>query len=324
MKIVILDGYAANPGDLSWDALKALGDCVIYDRTKPEEVVARCLNAEAVLTNKVVLNREIIEALPQLKYIGVLATGYNVIDLEAASEHSVVVTNIPAYSTESVAQMVFAHILNITNGVGHHAAEVSKGRWSNNADFCFWDSPLTELKGKKIGIVGLGHIGKAVARIAIAFDMQVYAATSKVNLQLIPEIKKMELDELFSECDFITLHCPLADDTFHLVNARRLSMMKPTAVLVNTGRGPLIDEQALADALNNKQIYAAGLDVLSTEPPKVDNPLFAARNCFITPHIAWASVEARQRLNDIMVANMQAFIDGKPQNVVNPAPAKKK
>lgn len=318
MKIVILDGYAANPGDLSWDALKALGECTIYERTKPQEVVERCKDAEAVLTNKVVLDREKIESLPLLKYIGVLATGFNVIDLAAATEHHIVVTNIPAYSTDSVAQMVFAHILNITNGVGHHAAAVSNGKWASNDDFCFWDTPLTELKGKKIGIVGLGHIGKAVARIAIAFDMHVFAATSKVNLQLIPEIKKMELDELFRECDIVTLHCPLVDETYHLVDERRLAMMKPSAILINTSRGPLIDEQALADALNKHTIYAAGVDVLSTEPPKADNPLFSAHNCFITPHIAWATVEARQRLNDIMVANVKAYIDGKPQNVVNP------
>jgi glycerate dehydrogenase len=317
MKITVLDGYAANPGDLSWDELHALGECHIYDRTLPNEVVERCKDADAVLTNKVVLDRNIIEALPNLKYIGVLATGFNVIDLAAATEHQIVVTNIPAYSTNSVAQMVFAHILNIYEQVQHHSDEVRKGRWSNNADFCFWDSPLIELKGKKIGIIGLGHIGQAVARIAIAFDMPVFAATSKVFLQLIPEIKKMEMDELFKECDIITLHCPLAEDTYHLVDARRLSLMKPSAILINTSRGPLIDEQALADALNNKQIYAAGVDVLSIEPPKADNPLLTARNCFITPHIAWATVEARQRLNAVMVQNLQAFVEGKPINVVN-------
>ena len=318
MKISILDGYAANPGDLSWEEIKSLGECTIYNRTKPEEVIERSKDADAILINKVVINREIIEALPKLKYIGVLATGFNVVDIEAASEHDIAVTNIPAYSTESVAQMVFAHILNITNTVSHHSEEVRKGRWTQNADFCFWDNPLIELKKKKIGIVGLGHIGQAVARIAIAFDMQVYAATSKVNLQLIPEIKKMELDEIFKECDIISLHCPLVDDTYHLVDARRLSLMKPSAIIINTSRGPLIDEQALADALNSKKIYAAGVDVLSTEPPKADNPLLTARNCFITPHIAWATIEARQRLSGIMINNLKAFIEGKPINVVNP------
>jgi glycerate dehydrogenase len=316
MKIVVLDGFAANPGDLPWDELKALGECTIYDRTTPDEVLQRCKDAEVVMTNKVVISRQAIEALPALRYIGVLATGYNVIDIDAAHEHGITVTNIPSYSTHSVAQMVFAHILNIVQQVQHHSDEVRKGRWANNADFCFWDTPLTELQGKKIGIVGLGNIGNAVARLAIAFGMEVFAWTSKTNLQLIHEINKMELDELFTKCDVITLHTPLADDTYHLVNAQRLSLMKPTAILINTSRGPIIDEQALADALNSKKIYAAGLDVLSTEPPKADNPLLTARNCFITPHIAWATVEARQRLNDIMINNLKAFIAGKPVNAI--------
>jgi glycerate dehydrogenase len=316
MKIVVLDGFAANPGDLPWDELKALGECTIYDRTTPDEVLQRCKDAEVVMTNKVVINRQTIEALPALRYIGVLATGYNVIDIDAAHEHGITITNIPSYSTHSVAQMVFAHILNIVQQVQHHSDEVRKGRWANNADFCFWDTPLTELQGKKIGIVGLGNIGNAVARLAIAFGMEVFAWTSKTNLQLIHEINKMELDELFTKCDVITLHTPLADDTYHLVNAQRLSLMKPTAILINTSRGPIIDEQALADALNSKKIYAAGLDVLSTEPPKADNPLLTARNCFITPHIAWATVEARQRLNDIMINNLKAFIAGKPVNAI--------
>jgi glycerate dehydrogenase len=301
---------------LPWDELKALGECTIYDRTTPDEVLQRCKDAEVVMTNKVVISRQAIEALPALRYIGVLATGYNVIDIDAAHEHGITVTNIPSYSTHSVAQMVFAHILNIVQQVQHHSDEVRKGRWANNADFCFWDTPLTELQGKKIGIVGLGNIGNAVARLAIAFGMEVFAWTSKTNLQLIHEINKMELDELFTKCDVITLHTPLADDTYHLVNAQRLSLMKPTAILINTSRGPIIDEQALADALNSKKIYAAGLDVLSTEPPKADNPLLTARNCFITPHIAWATVEARQRLNDIMINNLKAFIAGKPVNAI--------
>lgn len=317
MKIVVLDGYAANPGDISWEELKALSECSIYDRTEPEKVVERCKDADAVLTNKVTINKQTIEALPNLKYIGVLATGYNIIDTEAAKEHGIVVSNIPAYSTNSVAELVFAHIQNIAKQIGHHAEEVQKGRWSNNADFCFWDTPLIELYGKKIGIVGLGNIGNAVARIAIAYEMKVFATTSKVPLQLIPEIKKIEIDDLFRTCDIITLHVPLADKTYHIVDARRLSLMKPTAMLINTGRGQLIDEQALADALNSGKIYAAGLDVLSCEPPKANNPLLTARNCFITPHYAWATLEARQRLNDIMIANLKAFIEGSPVNVVN-------
>jgi len=314
MKIIVLDGYATNPGDLSWDELKALGECTIYERTSPEEVLKRLAGAEVALTNKVLFTAEVMAALPELKYIGVLATGYNVVDIAAAKEHGIVVTNIPAYSTPSVAQMVFAHILNIAQQVRHHSDEVHKGRWSNNPDFCFWDTPLIELRGKKIGLVGLGHTGYTTARIAIGFGMQVFAFTSKLSLQLPPEIKKMELDELFSECDFISLHCPLTEETEELVGARRLSLMKPTAVLINTARGQLVNEQALADALNTGKIYAAGVDVLSSEPPLADNPLLTAKNCYITPHIAWASFEARERLMGIMLDNVKAYIAGKPTN----------
>ena len=256
-------------------------------------------------------------ALPELKYIGVLATGYNVVDTAAAKERGIVVTNIPSYSTASVAQMVFSHILNITQQVQHHSKEVHKGRWTNNKDFCFWDTPLMELRDKKIGLVGLGNTGYTTARVAIGFGMQVYALTSKSHFQLPPEIKKMDLDQLFSECDIISLHCPLTPDTREMVNARRLAMMKPTAILINTGRGPLINEQDLADALNSGKIYAAGVDVLSTEPPCADNPLLTAKNCYITPHIAWATIEARERLMNIAISNLQAYISGKPENVVN-------
>ena len=227
-----------------------------------------------------------------------LATGYNVVDTAAAKERGIVVTNIPSYSTASVAQMVFAHILNITQQVQHHSEEVHKGRWANNKDFCFWDTPLMELREKKIGLVGLGNTGYTTARVAIGFGMQVYALTSKSHFQLPPEIKKMDLDQLFSECDII-------------------SLMKPTAILINTGRGPLINEQDLADALNNGKIYAAGVDVLSTEPPCADNPLLTAKNCYITPHIAWATIEARERLMNIAISNLQAYIAGKPENIVN-------
>ena len=316
MKIVVLDGYGLNPGDLSWDAVSQLGELTVYNRTSSEEVIERSAGAEAILTNKTVITAEIMEALPDLKYIGVLATGYNVVNIDAAREKGIVVTNIPAYSTPSVAQMVFAHILNIAQQVQHHSEEVRKGRWTNNADFCFWDTPLIELREKKIGLVGLGHTGFNTARIAIGFGMQVTAYTSKSSLQLPPEIKKRTLDELFSECDIVSLHCPLTDETKELVNAERLRLMKPTAILINTGRGPLVNEQDLADALNAGKLYAAGLDVLSSEPPKADNPLLTARNCYITPHIAWASLEARTRLMDILVENIKAFQAGKPVNNV--------
>ena len=309
MKIVALDGYAANPGDLSWDEMRTLGECVVYDRTATSEILERAEGADVLLTNKVVL--------PQLKYIGVMATGYNIVDTEAAKEQGIIVTNIPAYSTDSVAQMVFAHLLNIAQQVQHHSEEVHKGRWANSPDFCFWDTPLIELAGKKIGIVGLGNTGMRTARIAISFGMEVHAYTSKSHFQLPPEIKKLELDELFAECDIISLHCPLTEQTHEMVNARRLSLMKPTAILINTGRGPLINEQDLADALNSGHIYAAGVDVLSQEPPRADNPLLTARNCYITPHIAWASTAARQRLMQIALDNLKAYMEGKPIHVVN-------
>lgn len=317
MKIVVLDGYAANPGDLSWDDLKSLGECVIYDRTSSDEVLERAKNAEILLTNKTVLDRAHIGALPTLKYIGVLATGYNVVDVEAARERGIVVTNIPAYSTDSVAQLVFAHILNIAQQVQHHAEEVRRGKWVQSPDFCFWDTPLLELCGKKLGVVGLGHTGYQTARIALGFSMQVMAYTSKPQTQLPSDIQKADsLEQLFSECDIISLHCPLTEATRSLVNAERLALMKPSAILINTARGPLVDEHALADALNQGRIYAAGVDVLSTEPPSDDNPLLTARNCYITPHIAWASTAARQRLMQIMVSNLRSWLAGKVVNSV--------
>lgn len=316
MKIVVLDGYAANPGDLNWDELKALGECTIYDRTAPGEVLKRSTDAEVILTNKTIITAEHIAALPALKYIGVLATGYNIVDIGAAKEHNIIVTNIPAYSTASVAQMVFAHLLNITSQVQHHSEEVHKGRWTQSKDFCFWDTPLIELQGKKLGIVGLGHTGMATARIAFGFEMEICAYTSKSPLQLPHGIKKMELDELFAKCDIVSLHCPLTDATREMVNARRLALMKPTAIIINTGRGQLVNEQDLADALNCGKIYAAGIDVLSQEPPLAANPLLNARNCYITPHIAWASTAARQRLMGIMLNNIRAYLEGKPINNV--------
>ena len=317
MKIVILDGYAANPGDLSWDELKALGECEIYDRTQPSQVLERAAGAEVVLTNKTNLRAEQLAALPQLKYIGVMATGYNVVDTEAARQRGILVSNIPAYSTNSVAQLVFAHLLNIAQQVQHHNEAVHNGRWNQSPDFCFWDTPLLELHGLKMGIVGLGHTGLATARIALGFGMEVYAYTSKSPLQLQAEIHKMELDELFRQCDVISLHCPLTDSTRHLVNAERLATMKPTAILINTARGPLVDEAALAAALNAGTIAAAGVDVLSEEPARADNPLLAAKNCYITPHIAWGSSAARQRLMQILVENVKSYMDGKPINIVN-------
>ncbi len=317
MNIVVVDGYTLNPGDLSWEPLKELGEVTIYDRTVPNETIERCTDADMVLTNKVVFNAETIKALPKLKYIGVLATGYNVVDTKIAAEHNVIVTNIPAYSTESVAQMVFAQILNITNRVGHYACENSKGRWTNNTDFCYWDTPLTELAGKKIGIVGLGNTGSATARIANAFGMDVCAFTSKPQESIPSYISKLTLDELFSQCDIVSLHCPLTETTKELVNEARLATMKPTAILINTGRGPLIDEQAVADALNNGKIAAFGADVLSVEPAQAGNPLLQAKNCYLTPHIAWATYEARIRLMNICIDNVKAFIKGTPQNVVN-------
>lgn len=316
MKITVLDGYTLNPGDHTWNELKKLGDCAIYDRTSPDQVLEHSAGAEMLLTNKVVITADHMAALPELKYIGVLATGYNVVDVAAAKERNIIVTNIPAYSTASVAQMVFAHILNIALPVKHYSDEVHRGKWTNSKDFCFADTPLTELLGKKIGIIGLGLVGYNVARISLGFGMKVWAHTSKSRLQLPPEIKKMELDQIFKECDIVTLHVPLNDDTREMVNAERLASMKPTAILINTGRGLLINEQDLADALNNGTIYAAGLDVLSTEPPHADNPLLTARNCYITPHIAWATLASRQRLMDIMIENIREYQAGKPINVV--------
>ena len=310
MKIVVLDGYGLNPGDLSWKGMEALGELTVYDRTSPSELMERSEGAEALITNKTLITAENMEALPELKYIGVLATGYNVVDIEAAKARGIVVTNIPAYSTSSVAQMVFAHILNITQRVGHYAEENSKGRWTNNADFCYWDTDLVELDGKKMGIVGFGNIGQATARIAQAFGMEVLLYTSKEQSDLPQGMRKVALDELFAESDVISLHCPLTPDTKEMVNAERLKLMKPGAILVNTGRGPLVNEQDLADALNEGRIAAAGLDVLSVEPANADNPLLGAKNCFITPHIAWATKEARTRLMQIAVQNLKSYQEG--------------
>lgn len=316
MRIVVLDGYGLNPGDLSWDAMKELGDLTVYDRTSPCELLQRAAEADVLITNKTVITKDDLQKLPAVKYIGVLATGYNIVDIEAAKESGIVVTNIPAYSTKSVAQMVFAHILNITQRVGHYAHANKNGRWDQNPDFCYWDTNLIELDGKSIGIIGLGNTGYATSQIALSFGMKVYAYTSKHQFQLPVGIHKLELDELFKTCDIISLHCPLTPSTKEIVNKERLALMKPTAIIINTGRGPLVNEQDLADALNEGKIAAAGVDVLSTEPPKADNPLLKAKNCFITPHIAWATKEARVRLMDIAVNNLKSFKQGKVINNV--------
>ena len=317
MKIVVLDGYAANPGDLSWDGMKALGQLKVYDRTAPEEVLKRVNDANIVLTNKVVLSAELLSQLPQLKYIGVLATGYNVVDTAAARKQGIVVTNIPAYSTDSVAQLTFAHILNITNRVGHYASQNRNGRWSSNPDFVYWDTPLIELNGKTLGIVGLGNIGMKVATIARQFGMDVFAMTSKNSSDLPAGIQKTTFDGLLGISDVLSLHCPLTEQTHHLIDAKALKKMKRGAILINTGRGPLVDEQAVAKALQGGQLLGYGADVMSVEPPSADNPLLQCENAYLTPHIAWATLEARQRLMQIAVENVQAFIEGKPVNVVN-------
>lgn len=314
MKIVVLDGYCLNPGDLSWEDMASLGDLRVYDRTSPAELLNRAEGAEVLITNKTLITGNDMEALPQLKYIGVLATGYNVVDVESAKEKGIVVTNIPAYSTNSVAQMVFAHLLNITQRVGHYACMNHQGKWSDNADFCYWDTELIELNDKWMGIIGFGNIGQATARIALSFGMKVGVFTSKAQLELPEGVKKMSLEEIFKNCDVVSLHCPLTPSTQEMVNAERLNLMKPNAILINTGRGPLINEQDLADALNEGKILAAGLDVLSTEPPLSTNPLLSARNCFITPHIAWATKEARIRLMKIAVNNLNEFMKG---NIIN-------
>lgn len=317
MKIVVLDGYTLNPGDLSWSVLKEFGEVTIYDRTAPSEVLERSAHADVILTNKVVLDAEKIRSLSCLKYIGVLATGYNIVDMKAAREQGIVVTNIPAYSTDSVAQMVFAHILNIMQRVDEYACEIRRGKWSLQPDFCYWNAPLHELAGKSLGIIGFGHTGKATARIAVAFGMDVYVYTRKSAMQLPQDVHKCpSLDEVFRKCDIVSLHCPLSENTKEIVNARRLRLMKPTAILINTGRGGLINEQDLADALNDGIISAAGLDVMVAEPPCMDTPLLKAKNCYITPHIAWATYEARVRLMNIAVDNIKAFIAGNPINVV--------
>lgn len=309
MNIVVLDGHTLNPGDLTWDPLRKLGSCEIYERSTADEIVPRSKSAEIILTNKVVLNRGYMEAVPTLKYIGVTATGYNIVDVAAARERNIIVTNVPTYGTQSVAQMTFALLLELTQHVAHHAQTVREGRWTRSPDFCYWDYPLIELDGLTIGIIGYGRIGQAVGELAQAFGMKVITHSRKQSSE--------DLERLFRQSDVISLHCPLTPETKHLVNAERLKWMRATAFLLNTSRGPLIDEAALAEALNAGRIAGAGLDVLSVEPPLADNPLFKAKNCFITPHIAWATRAARSRLMDAAVGNVRAFVAGTPKNVVS-------
>lgn len=317
MKIVELDAHAINPGDLSWEGLKSLGEFVEYERSTGKEVVERAKDADVVLTNKVSIREKEMSQLPKLKYIGVMATGYNTIDLEAARKRGIVVTNIPAYSTDSVAQMTFAHILNIMNRVDHYAELNRQGKWSDNPDFCYWDSPLHEIAGKTLGIIGLGNIGMKVAMIAKEFGMDVFAYTSKNSADLPDGIQKTTLHGLLSVSDILTLHCPLTPETREMINKGTIKMMKQGAIIINTGRGPLVDEQDVADALESGQLAGYGADVMYEEPPRKDNPLLRQPNAFITPHVAWATFEARKRLVDICVENVKAFIDGHPIHVVN-------
>lgn len=318
MKIVVLDGYAANPGDLSYDYLADFGEFVFYPRTTDAEKVERCKDADIILINKVKMDAETLALLPNLKYIGIQATGYNVVDIEAAKKQGIIVTNVPAYSTDSVAQMVFALILNVTNRVEHYAVANRNMRWSYNPDFCYWDTPLIELSGKNFGILGLGNIGMKVATIARDFGMDVFACTSK-NASDLPEgITKVNKDGLLAVSDILSLHSPLTPSTYRYINEESLTKMKPTAILVNTARGQLVNEEAVAKALHEERLGAYVADVMCEEPPSKDNPLWNEERAFITPHIAWATREARQRLFHIVGENIKAFMNGCPQNVVNP------
>lgn len=319
MKLVILDSYTENPGDLSWNWLKDIVDeYEIYEKTPKDKVLERSLDADILVTNKVPVDRALIEKLPKLKFISVLATGFNIIDCEAAKEHGIVVSNIPAYSTDGVAQLVFAFVLELTNQVGLHSKSVNDGEWSRSPYFCYWKTPLVELRGKVFGIVGFGKIGSAVAEIANAFGMKVKAYSPHTRAYAgFGTVDFVSLDEVIETSDVISLHCPLTNETAGLVNAKFLSRMKKTAYLINTSRGPVVNEKDLRAALDSGMIAGAGVDVLSTEPPKEDNPLIGAKNCFITPHIAWASLEARTRLMNIFKDNVKGFVSGEPINVVN-------
>lgn len=316
MNIVVLDGHTLNPGDLSWDALRTLGDLKVYDRSLPEQVKERASHADILLTNKAIVDAETIKSLSGLKYIGVMATGYNVVDVKAAHAQGITVTNVPAYGSASVAQLTFSLILELCMGVGVHAESVRKGEWAQSKDFSYWKMPLMELQDKTIAIIGFGQIGQTVATIALAFGMQVIVSHKHPERDKMEGVTFKDQETCFREADIVSLHCPLNAANKGFVNTALLATMKPTAFLINTSRGPLINEPDLAAALNNGIIAGAGLDVLSTEPPPADHPLFSAQNCLITPHIAWATLDARKRLMDKMVGNVQAFLEGKPVNVV--------
>jgi glycerate dehydrogenase len=318
MKIVVLDGYALNPGDLSWDGLRAIGELQVFDRTAEDQILARASDAEIVLTNKTQLSPQILRQLKKTRYIGVLATGYDVVDVRVARELGISVTNIPTYGTASVAQFTFALLFELCHHVGLHSEATRAGEWSRSVDFSFWKSPLIELAGKTIGIVGLGQIGRRVAEIALAFEMRVVAADEvRSSVPAWPGFQWYDVDELLAHSDIVSLHCPLLPQTRGIINAKSLARMKPSAFLINTSRGPLVVEQDLADALNSERLAGAAVDVLSTEPPAAENPLLRAKNCIVTPHIAWASREARTRLLESAIANLRAFLDGHPVNVVN-------
>lgn len=323
MEIVVLDGYTLNPGDLTWDGLKSIGDVTIYDRTANDLndislIIERAKNAEIVFTNKTPLSREALDKMPNLKYIGVLATGYNVVDVEAAKEKGIKVSNIPTYGTDAVSQMAIALLLELCHHAGAHSDSVKKGEWTNNADWCYWNYPLIELSGKTMGIIGYGKIGQATGKIAQALGMNVVAFDSYQNKDLESEtMKYVDIDTLLTNSNVITLHCPLFDSTKGIINKDTIAKMKDGVMIINNSRGPLIVEEDLAEALNSGKVAGAALDVVSSEPIKADNPLLEAKNCIITPHISWAPVESRQRLMDIAVNNLENFLEGNPINIVN-------
>ena len=317
MKIVVLDGGTLNPGDLTWEGLEALGDTEIYDRTPEDQVLERSKDAEVLLVNKVVLSREIMDQLPRLKFICVLATGYDVVDIHAAREKGIAVSNVPTYGTQSVAQMVMAHVLNLTQHVAYHAETVREGRWSRSDDWCYWDFPLIELYGLTMGVVGYGRIGRNSASLAKAFGMKVLAYDEFVRDSGDPAVEMVDFRTLLQRSDVVTFHTPLTPDTEGMLNAETLKLMKKTAFVINTSRGPVIDSKALADALNNDELAGAGLDVLDVEPPPADHPLLTAKNCYVTPHISWATRSARARLMQTAVDNVAGYIKGELQNVVN-------
>ncbi len=317
MKIVVLDGYTLSPGDLRWDRLKALGECWIYDRSTRDEAIIRAQDAEVLLTNKACVDEEVLRAANALRYIGVLATGYNNVDVEAAAARGIPVSNVPSYGTASVAQLTFALLLELTQHVGHHAETVRRGKWSECPDFCYWDFPLVELEGLTLGIIGLGRIGRAVARLGDAFGMRLMAYTRHPPQSGWDFVSFVDFDTLLAESDVVSLHCPLTEATRGLIDRNRIGQMKSSAFLLNTSRGALVNEEALAEALDAGRLAGAGVDVLNEEPPRNGSPLFKAKNCYITPHLGWGTRAARERLMQAVIENIEAFLQGRPQNVVN-------